>query len=378
MKPLNIDIDYFLSNYWQKKPLCMTQAFPDFQAPVTPQELAGLSMEQDVESRIILKQGKRPWELRLGPFSENDYKHLPESGWTLLVQAVDHWFPAVHRLLDYFRFLPSWRMDDIMISYAADGGSVGPHYDYYDVFLLQAQGRRLWKIGPEYNEQAELLSHPSLKILSDFQTTEEYVLEPGDMLYLPPGVGHHGIAQGECMTISIGFRAPGHRDILMQFTDFVADQLPEQLRYSDPDLTKSEFPCYIDDKSIDRIHSIFRQYADNRELLSQWFGELMTLPKYTDAEELSICKCWDQLINDADKADLELAMDARIACHKKLLFANGMTFNLSNPETMQLAYKIARQHELPFRELEGLNEEQSKLLIIRLINLQVIIKKHRE
>ena len=378
-KTINIDISNFINNHWQKQPLLIRQAIADFQNPVSPEVLAGLSLESNIESRIILEQARDLWELRHGPFSGTDYASLPESKWTLLVQAVDHWLPEVHKLQDFFCFLPSWRMDDIMISYATDGGSVGPHYDYYDVFLLQAQGKRLWKIGPEYDDTAELLNHHSLKILSNFKTTEEYLLEPGDVLYLPPGVGHHGIAQGECVTISIGFRAPSHRDILMQFTDFVADRLPEQLRYSDPDLTKSELPFYIDDTSIDRIQAIFRQYVDDRELLSQWFGELMTQPKFTEANDENICNSWHELIVQANPVDLELALGARVARNHNLFFANGMSFELTHPETEQLAHKIAERHELSFTELAELNEKQSKALMMKLINQQVmILKEYKE
>ena len=160
----------FLDKYWQKKSLLIPKAFPDFKSPITADELAGLSLEEEVESRIILEHGNTPWELRQGPFSEDSYSALPDSHWTLLVQAVNHWVPEVQELLKHFNFIPSWRFDDIMISYATDGGSVGPHYDQYDVFLLQAEGKRHWQVGPVYNEQAPTLSGTPLHILSEFES----------------------------------------------------------------------------------------------------------------------------------------------------------------------------------------------------------------
>ena len=169
-------------NTGRKKPLLIRQAIPDFSAPISADELAGLSLEEEVESRLILEQGETPWELRHGPFTEEAFRLLPESHWTLLVQAVDHWVPEVHELLEYFRFLPSWRLEDIMISYATDGGNVGPHYDQFDVFLIQAEGKRRWQIGPVYDDQTPMVENTPLHILSGFDVLEDYVLEPGDLL----------------------------------------------------------------------------------------------------------------------------------------------------------------------------------------------------
>ena len=370
---IHLDPHSFLKNYWQKKPLVIRQAFNDFQSPISADELAGLSMEQNVESRIILEEGQTPWELRHGPFSEDIFRHLPESKWTLLVQAVDHWLPEVRQLLNHFCFVPSWRMDDIMISYAADGGSVGPHYDHYDVFLLQAQGKRLWKTGPKYDESSSLLQHSSLKILADFKILEEHVLEPGDMLYLPPGVGHHGIAVGECITISIGFRAPGHRDILMQFTDFIADQLPGYYRYSDPDIKPQKKPYFIDDAAINRIQEILQHYIGNKDLLHQWFGELMTEPKYCVEHDGLICDGWDELLDQICETGLELALNARIACDHSRFYANGQSFYPSSPETKQLIHKIAQQRTLSLSELYILDEIESRRLLAELVNQKVLV-----
>src|SRR5690606_35155678 len=175
--PGGMSAEEFLRDYWQKKPLLIRQAFPDFESPLSADELAGLSLEEEVESRIVLELGATPWELRHGPFTEDDYRTLPERDWTLLVQAVDQFVPEVAELLQAFRFLPSWRLDDVMISYAAPGGSVGPHFDSYDVFLLQTQGHRRWKIGQMCEADSPLLEHPDLRILSEFEQQQEWVLE---------------------------------------------------------------------------------------------------------------------------------------------------------------------------------------------------------
>jgi 50S ribosomal protein L16 3-hydroxylase len=204
----DMPIETFLRDYWQKKPLLIRQAYPGFELPIDGDELAGLALEEEVESRIVLEHGKTPWELRHGPFDEQTFSQLPESHWTLLVQAVDQWVPEIHELLQDFQFIPGWRLDDIMISYASDKGSVGPHFDYYDVFLLQGMGKRRWRIGQHCDSGSELVEGTPLKLLRNFETTDEWVLEPGDMLYIPPGIAHWGIAEGECITCSIGFRAP--------------------------------------------------------------------------------------------------------------------------------------------------------------------------
>jgi 50S ribosomal protein L16 3-hydroxylase len=205
----------FLTEYWQKKPLLLRNALPGFVSPLTPDELAGLALETDVESRLVLERGKRErWELRNGPFSAAQFKRLPKQRWTLLVQAVDHWVPPVRALFNHFAFLPAWRFDDIMVSYAVDKGGVGPHFDYYDVFLLQGLGQRRWRIGDRCDVSTPLRTDTQLRILKRFTTREEFVLEPGDLLYVPPGIAHWGTAVGECMTYSIGFRAPSEVELL--------------------------------------------------------------------------------------------------------------------------------------------------------------------
>lgn len=275
----------FMRDYWQKKPLLIRQAFPEYPNPLSPDELAGLALEDEVESRIVLTDGETPWELRRGPFAEDDFKGLPEENWTLLVQAVDQFVPEVAELMSAFRFLPSWRVDDVMISYAAPGGSVGPHFDNYDVFLLQTHGRRRWKIGQQCSADSALLEHPDLRILADFEQQQEWLLEPGDMLYIPPGVAHYGIAEDECMTCSIGFRAPSHQEILVHFTDFLSQHLSDQERYSDAGMGVAAEPAAIDDAAIERLQDIVLGLVQDKAALATWFGRFMTEPRYPEMLE---------------------------------------------------------------------------------------------
>jgi 50S ribosomal protein L16 3-hydroxylase len=203
----------FLARHWQRRPRLVRAAFPAFRDPLTPDELAGLACEADVESRLVLERGgARSWQVVPGPQDPHRLRRLPPTHWTLLVQGVDRHVPAVADLLDRFRFVPGWRLDDVMVSFAPRHGSVGPHVDSYDVFLLQGRGRRRWRI--ETDPVPRFRPGLDLRILETFAPEREWVLEPGDMLYLPPGVAHHGIALEECLTYSIGFRAPRHADLL--------------------------------------------------------------------------------------------------------------------------------------------------------------------
>jgi 50S ribosomal protein L16 3-hydroxylase len=280
-----IGVRRFLREHWQRRPLLVRQALPGFAPPLSPDELAGLALEDEVESRIVLERGRRgPWELRNGPFTAADFARLPKTRWTLLVQAVDQWVPEVHALRAHFDFLPAWRFDDIMISYAPDQGGVGPHFDRYDVFLLQGLGRRRWRIGPACTDATPCRSDTSLRILREFETLEEHVLEPGDMLYIPPGVAHWGIAEGECMTFSLGFRAPSHAEILVDLANGAAERLEEGRRYADPPLRPRAQDGEIPAAALKHVQRVLRELAGDTELQREWFGRYMTQRKYPELD----------------------------------------------------------------------------------------------
>ena len=270
----------FLRRHWQKKPLLVRNAFPGFTSPLAPEELAGLACEPGVESRLVMQTRKAPgWKLSHGPFKHADFKRLPKDRWTLLVQDVDKHLPALADLLQPFRFIPDWRIDDLMVSYAADGGSVGPHVDAYDVFLLQAEGMRRWDISAAPHADADTPGL-ELKQVRDLKPEESWLLMPGDMLYLPPGVAHHGVAFGECMTFSVGFRAPSKAEMLADFTGLLMHAGDRQVHYTDPDLSPTAHPGELTAAARARARAMVRsRLHPDDENLDIWFGRYLTEAK---------------------------------------------------------------------------------------------------
>lgn len=273
--------EQFLRDYWQKQPLLIRQGLPEYHCPITADELAGLACEEAVESRIVLESDQgRPWQLRHGPFDEDVFAQLPSGPWSLLVQGLDHWVPEISDLLDLFRFIPNWRIDDIMASFAPAGGSVGPHFDYYDVFLIQARGQRRWQVGGRCDRHSPRLDGTPLRILREFSAEHEWVLQPGDILYLPPQIAHWGVALDDCMTLSVGFRSASHEEVLTSYADYVASELPLEQRLDDPDLQPRDNPGRIDDTAIHRVERFLRDTLLDSERLVSWFGQYSTEPKH--------------------------------------------------------------------------------------------------
>jgi 50S ribosomal protein L16 3-hydroxylase len=263
-----IDPADFIDRYWQKKPCLIRNAFAGFESPVSPEELAGLACEEGVHSRLVVENADgKPWQVRYGPFEERNFLDLPESNYSLLVSECEKWLPELAVLLDQFRFLPDWRIDDLMLSYAPEGGSVGPHVDEYDVFLLQAMGRRRWQYGERRCEDTRLVPNLELAILRDFDPRREAVLEPGDMLYLPPGIAHHGVALERCLTYSIGFRAPDAVSTLESFAleiERIGSNLP---RYTDSDLELDRHHAEITDAEIARFRALAVDFLEQSPAL---------------------------------------------------------------------------------------------------------------
>lgn len=257
----------FLQQYWQKKPLLIRQAFPEFESPISPEELAGLACEPEIESRLIEEYGQdgNSWQVTMGPLSEEDFSRLPETHWTMLVQDIDKHLPELQYLLDPFQFIPDWRRDDLMVSYATESGSVGPHTDAYDVFLLQAQGARRWQIGDQAIDEACLIDGLDLQILAEFSPDQSWDLQPGDMLYLPPHFAHHGVALNDCMTFSFGFRAPACVDVFDGLVNTLLEQGLDKLRYQDPDLLVNPHGAEIDNAALTRLKQLLHQAIDQSE-----------------------------------------------------------------------------------------------------------------
>ena len=274
-----ISAQTFLQQYWQKKPLLIRQAMPDFIAPLSADELAGLACEAEVESRLILeKHGARPWQLEHGPFDEARFSRLPATHWTLLVQQANHYVPQLAELLEQFSFIPGWRIDDVMVSYAPPQGSVGPHVDQYDVFLLQGLGTRRWQISTRDTSQLPRWDNTELDILREFEPEQEWELSRGDMLYLPPNVAHYGVALDDCLTFSIGFRAPRYSELISAWSDDQAVVLPARLHYQDPDLQLQQHNGEISTTARERIRGIIRQEFVGDAQIDRWFGRYITEP----------------------------------------------------------------------------------------------------
>jgi 50S ribosomal protein L16 3-hydroxylase len=274
----------FLRDNWQKKPLLIRSMWTSWSNPLEPDELAGLACEDDVEARLVTQRAGT-FAVEHGPFAETRFSQPERDPWTLLVQAVDHHVPSVSALLEQFRFIPNWRIDDIMVSYATDKGGVGPHFDQYDVFLIQGLGRRRWQVGGACNEQTERLPNNDLRLLADFEAAEEWVLEPGDVLYVPPGVAHNGIAVGDdCMTYSIGFRAPSRGDLIDSWSEYIVERLDEDDRYVDPCLTAQENPGEITAAALTALQAMIVEKLMDRRDFGRWFGRYSTSPKNLDID----------------------------------------------------------------------------------------------
>jgi 50S ribosomal protein L16 3-hydroxylase len=341
----NFDIEYFLREYWQKKPLLIRNAFRDWHNPLEPDELAGLACEEEIESRLICRTDAG-WEMEQGPLAEERLAGLAESHWTLLVQAVDHHVPAVADLIAPFRFIPNWRIDDVMVSLAADQGGVGPHFDQYDVFLIQGLGRRRWQIGAHCDADTLLLPHEDLKLLSEFEATEEWVLEPGDILYVPPGISHNGVAVGsDCMTYSVGFRAPSRGDLLGHYVDDVLDGIKDDELYRDPDLQAQANAGEILPGALARLQQMMLESLSDPAHFARWFGTFNSTPKYPDMDWRPEIPVAPEAVRAAINAQLPLSRNpaSRLTFIASatdtgalMLFADGVCFDCHG-ETAALA-----------------------------------------
>lgn len=273
----------FLNKHWQQKPLLVRHAFELPELSFDAGELAGLACDTEAPARIVIEHGEKPWQLKQGPFQETDFTSLPATHWSLLINDIETYFPELNAFIEPFRFIPDWRIDDLMISYAADLGSVGPHVDDYDVFLIQLDGIRRWSIdeNPEFDSTA--LEGPELKILKNPATTQSWELHPGDMLYLPPNMPHHGVAQGECMTLSVGFRAPSSGELVQAWLDDIGDTAAFKARFSDQQRELQNNPGEITQHDLKRLREILIEGIEKSSGgLDIWLGKYLTENKRPD------------------------------------------------------------------------------------------------
>lgn len=333
----------FLRDVWHKRPLLIRNAVPDFAGLLTPGEMQQLACRDDVESRLIRGSGTR-WQLEHGPFGKNDFKRLPKTEWTLLVQSLNHILPEADALLARFNFIPHARLDDLMVSYAVPGGSVGPHFDSYDVFLLQGQGHRRWQISTQ-NDLA-LLDDAPLKILRRFKPEEEWLLGPGDMLYLPPHVAHFGVAEDDCMTCSIGFRAPTTEELAHGFLMHMQDTLKLEGRYADPDLRLQAHPGEISRAMLAQIEDMIAKVKWNKRDIAEFAGRYLSEPKpnvFFDPPEAALTRA--AFNKQANRHGLALNPKSRLLFTGGRYFINGDAFTAAADETAALK-QLADQRRL--------------------------------
>ncbi|MDN3921892.1 JmjC domain-containing protein [Roseateles violae] len=344
--------EQFMRRHWQKKPLLVRQALPGIAAPATRAELARMAASDEVESRLVSAFEGR-WAMRQGPLPK--LPPFSKPGWTLLVQGLDLHLPAAHELLNRFRFVPEARLDDLMISYASDGGGVGPHFDSYDVFLIQVHGKRRWRIAAQ--KDAVLREDVPLKIIANFRPEQEYLLEPGDMLYLPPGWAHDGVAEGECMTCSVGFRSPWRaelaRELLQRLMDD-EDRPYSNRMYADPKQAATAQPGLIPPAL-----QIFAKDAAERALreplaLERALGEALTEPKP---------QVWFEPGEAALAPDEGVALDrrSRMMYDDAHVFINGESFRAGGRDA-RLMRTLADERRLAARQLAQLSEPARELL----------------
>ena len=343
-----------MKRHWQKKPLLVRQAIPGFTPLLDPTALFDLASREDVESRL-LSQGNKGWQFRRGPFQRRSLPALKTPDWTLLVQGVDLHDDGVHQLMQQFRFVPDARLDDVMISYATNGGGVGPHFDSYDVFLLQAHGRRRWRIGRQ--KDFSLQPDVPLKILSNFVAEEEFVLEPGDMLYLPPRWAHDGVAVGECMTYSIGFRQPARDEMVRELLQRVADDatyLVGDAAYRDPGQPATAQPALVPEAMLEFARDAVERALNQPDHLALLLGELMTEPKPN---------VWFGDGDGAGRVDGGVRLDrrTRMLYDSRHVFINGEGFRATGADA-RLMRALADARQLGAAQVQRLRDGARELL----------------
>lgn len=271
----DFSLEHFMANYWQQKPVVIRQGFAQFEDLISPNDLAGLACEEEVESRLVYKKDGQ-WQAEVGPFES--YERFGKEGWTLVVQAVNHWSPEVAELVKPFAFIPKWRLDDVMISYATPGGGVGPHIDLYDVFICQGSGRRHWRVG-DVGEHRQFAAHAALLHTEPFEAIIDVELLPGDILYIPPGFPHEGVTLEESMSFSVGFRAKSACDLLSGLADYVIDKEQGKTLLSDPKRPIHAHQGQINTSDFTLINAQLQSLLDNDLLAADFAGSYFSKTK---------------------------------------------------------------------------------------------------
>lgn len=316
-----LSVEEFLRDYWQKKPLLIRQAIPGFKGLLEPQQLIALACKDDIQSRLVT-QYRGKFALHHAPFTPDGFADFGKTRWTVLVQGVNHHLAAASELLKRFNFIPHTRLDDLMVSYAPKGGGVGPHFDSYDVFLLQGQGHRRWQISTQADRT--LIADAPLRILSDFKVEQEWSLEAGDMLYLPPHCAHNGIAEDDCMTYSIGFRTPAYQELAEQFLVYLQDRISVAGMYADPELATQNHPSEISPAMLNQVAQVIKQIRWDKKDIANFLGCYLSEPKphiFFDPPARPINL--EKFRQSAQKHGVSLDLKCQMLCHDHRIFMNG-------------------------------------------------------
>jgi len=331
-----LTVNEFLRDYWQKKPLLIRQAFPDFNGLIDAQKLLALACSEDVQARLVTqKRGK--FQLQQSPFEPEQLDSLGKSKWTMLLQGVNHYLPEAAELLQHFSFIPHARLDDLMVSFAPKGGGVGPHFDSYDVFLLQGSGHRRWQISAQADRT--LIPDAPLRILRDFRAEQEWVLEAGDMLYLPPHYAHNGIAEDDCMTYSIGFRTPAYQELAEQFLVYLQDRINVDGMYADPGLKTQLHPSEISAAMLHQVQQAIRQIRWDKDDIANFLGCYLSEPKphiFFEAPERPLSHA--KFRPTIQKSGLQLDLKSQMLCRAGWVFMNGEEYRVNEQD-----YRLLRE-----------------------------------
>lgn len=341
----------FLHEYWQKKPLLIRAALPDFQGLLSSHGLKELACQDDVQSRLVT-HSNTGWHVKHGPLDKRDYLQESSSKWTVLVQDVNHHLHPARDLLSCFNFLPHARLDDLMVSYAPMGGGIGAHIDSYDVFLLQGEGERRWQISAQQNR--ELIDDAPLKILKEFTPEQEWVLQAGDMLYLPPGYAHHGIAETDCMTYSIGFRAPSHQEIMSEFLIYLQDNIEAEGFYNDPELPLQDHPAQISAFMQNQVAEILGEIKWTPSDIHYFLGQYLSEPKPHVVFNPPTSRVSQEVFSKKMKEyGIELDLKSRMLMGgQNTFYLNGERYTSSDENYYEMMMRLADSHELfPSEEL---------------------------
>lgn len=383
----DVSREEFLQKYWQKKPLLLKKALPNFKSILDENELAGLALEESLESRLVIEspESSPVWQLKKGPFSEEELSALPKKHWSLLIQGVDRVIPEVSHLLNHFDFLPQWRVDDVMISLAGLQGSVGPHYDHYDVFLLQAKGQRRWQLTTQDCVEENYLENTELRIMKNFEVQQEYVLEKGDILYIPPYVGHHGRAlTNHSISYSFGYRSYRASELWDSYADFISNESQANRLYKDPNWNELSTTSEIPQSAVKQAKELMLSLLNDEDKLQRWFSsfateldqganELLTPP--LSEQESKSPEAFIEALKHSNSLERDLC--ARVAYHydalnKLHLFINGEAFELGRASE-HLVKLVANKRIITLTELTPfMNKVENQTFLYQLWQQQFL------